>query len=102
MTGKTGSSWPKSSPAPAARPSGSGIREKPSLTLFINAGVYLLEPSTYDYIPDGERFDMTDLIKKMLEHRCKVMSYPIIEYWQDLGRLEDYAQAQMDLRDARI
>jgi dTDP-glucose pyrophosphorylase/CBS domain-containing protein len=78
------------------------LREKPSLTLFINAGIYLLEPSAYDYIPEGQRFDMTDLIRRMLDEGCKVVSFPIIEYWQDLGRLEDYEQAQIDLRDARI
>ena len=34
--------------------SGSGdLREKPTLTLFINAGVYLLEPSACDCIPDA-------------------------------------------------
>ena len=78
------------------------LREKPSLTLFINAGIYLLEPSACDYIPDGERFDMTDLIKKMLDEGRTVVSFPIIEYWQDVGRLEDYQQAQADLRDALI
>jgi CBS domain-containing protein/dTDP-glucose pyrophosphorylase len=78
------------------------LREKPSLTLFINAGVYLLEPEAYDLIPDGERFDMTDLIKRLLDEGHTVVSFPIIEYWQDLGRPEDYEQAQIDLRNARI
>ena len=55
-----------------------------------------------DYIPDNERFDMTDLIRKMLAEDRKVVSFPIIEYWQDVGRMEDYAQAQVDLRNARI
>ncbi len=78
------------------------LREKPSLTLFINAGIYLLEPAAYDYIPDGVRFDMTDLIKHLLDEGRMVVSFPIIEYWQDVGRMEDYEQAQIDLRDARI
>ena len=37
----------------------SAVREKPSLHLLINAGIYLLEPSVRDYIPAGQRFDMT-------------------------------------------
>jgi dTDP-glucose pyrophosphorylase/CBS domain-containing protein len=78
------------------------LHEKPSITLFINAGVYLLEPTAYDFIPEGQRFDMTDLIKAMLEAQRKVISFPIIEYWQDVGRIEDYRQAQADTRDSRI
>lgn len=79
-----------------------GLREKPSMSFFINAGVYVVEPSACDYIPDAKRFDMTDLIKKMLETGRRVVSFPIMEYWQDVGRLEDYRQAQDDHRNDRI
>jgi dTDP-glucose pyrophosphorylase/predicted transcriptional regulator len=78
------------------------LREKPSLTLFINAGIYLLEPSACDYIPDGEHFDMTDLIQKLLDVGRTVVSFPIMEYWLDVGRHEDYQQAQEDVRNGRI
>lgn len=78
------------------------LREKPSLTLFINAGIYLLEPTAIVYIPDGEHFDMTDLIQRLLDEGRTVVSYPIIEYWLDVGRPEDYQQAQEDLRDAPL
>src|SRR6185295_4585289 len=37
--------------------------EKPHVGFFVNAGIYLLEPEALEYIPDGERFDMTDLIR---------------------------------------
>ena len=75
------------------------LREKPSLTLFINAGIYLLEPAVCDSIPGGQHFDMTDLIKRLLDEGRMVVSFPIIEYWLDIGRPEDYRQAQEDLRD---
>ena len=78
------------------------LREKPSLTLFINAGIYLLEPTVCDYIPDNERFDMTDLVRRLLDKSRIVVSFPIIEYWQDVGRHEDYQQAQEDVRNGRI
>ena len=78
------------------------LKEKPSFTLLINAGVYLLEPSVCDYIPDGLRFDMTDLIRRLLEEGQVVASFPIIEYWQDVGRHEDYRQAQEDLLDGKL
>ena len=43
------------------------VREKPTVDLLVNAGIYLLEPSVRDYIPNGERFDMTDLLQRLLE-----------------------------------
>ena len=78
------------------------LKEKPSLTLLVNAGIYLLEPSACDYIPAGRRFDMTDLIRVLLDEGQVVASFPIIEYWQDVGRHEDYNQAQEATRDGRI
>ncbi|MCI0627130.1 MAG: nucleotidyltransferase family protein [Acidobacteria bacterium] len=72
------------------------LQEKPAFSFFINAGTYLLEPSVFEHIPEGQRFDMTDLLKVLLEKACTVAAYPIIEYWLDVGRHEDYQQAQHD------
>ena len=78
------------------------LQEKPTLNLFVNAGVYLLQPSVCDYIPDGQCFDMTDLIQKLLEAGRPVVSFPIMEYWLDVGRPEDYLKAQEDVRNGKI
>ena len=76
-----------------------GVEEKPSLSFFINAGTYLIEPSVREFIPAGERFDMTELINKLIEAGRTVVSFPIMEYWLDMGRHEDYAKAQQDVRN---
>ena len=76
-----------------------GLEEKPSLSFFINAGTYLIEPAVRDFIPAGQRFDMTELIGKLIEAGRTVVSFPIMEYWLDMGRHEDYAKAQQDVRD---
>lgn len=76
----------------------SKIREKPSFSFFINAGIYLLEPDVHDFIPSEQRFDMTDLIQKLITSGNTVVSFPIMEYWLDVGRHEDYAKAQEDVR----
>jgi dTDP-glucose pyrophosphorylase/CBS domain-containing protein len=78
------------------------LQEKPSLSFFINAGTYLLEPSVWDYIPQGRRFDMTDLIQALLDNGRPVASFPIMEYWLDVGRHEDYQKAQEDVRKGDI
>lgn len=75
------------------------IREKPSFTFFINAGAYLLEPEVCDFIPSGQPFDMTELIQALIEAGKVVVSFPIMEYWLDIGRQEDYAKAQEDVRN---
>lgn len=79
-----------------------GVKEKPSVGFFVNAGIYLLEPSVQRYIPDGERFDMTDLIGRLLADGRRVATFPIVEYWLDVGQPADYAQAQRDVETARI
>jgi len=75
------------------------VREKPQLTFMINAGIYLLEPSVRQYIPSGERFDMTDLIMRLINEQRPVVSFPIREYWLDIGKHDDYAQAQQDVQN---
>jgi NDP-sugar pyrophosphorylase family protein len=78
------------------------IREKPQLQFLTNAGIYLLEPSVYDFIPNGEPFDMPDLIQSLIARGQRVVSFPIIEYWLDIGQHADYERAQDDARDGRF
>lgn len=79
-----------------------GIREKPEMQFLTNAGIYLLEPLVYEYIPNGERFDMPELIQTLIEHGQRVVSFPIIEYWLDIGQHADYERAQSDMKDGRL
>jgi dTDP-glucose pyrophosphorylase/CBS domain-containing protein len=79
-----------------------GLKEKPSLSFFINAGAYLLEPSAWDYIPDKQRFDMTDLIHTLLNAGLPVVGFPILEYWADVGSQADYQKAQESVLKGEI
>lgn len=78
------------------------VVEKPTLTFFVNAGIYLLEPSVYNYIPKNESLDMTDLIGRLIEEKRLVVSFPIVEYWLDIGRHVDYRKAQEDAEKGRF
>jgi dTDP-glucose pyrophosphorylase/CBS domain-containing protein len=73
-----------------------GVKEKPDIKLFVNAGIYLLEPSVYKCIPDREHFNMTDVLEQLLVAKRTVVSFPIREYWMDIGQHIDYEQAQKD------
>jgi dTDP-glucose pyrophosphorylase len=74
------------------------LKEKPQIHFLVNAGVYLLDPKAYEFIPNGEHFNMTDLIQRLLDSDHIVASFPIIEYWLDIGQLADYEQAQNDMK----
>ena len=71
-----------------------GMSEKPSMTFLVNAGIYLLEPSTFKNIPSGERYDMTQLIQCLIDEGRSIAAFPIHEYWIDIGQHSDYEQAQ--------
>ena len=72
------------------------VKEKPQLQLFVNAGIYLLEPCVYECIPKREHFNMTDVVEELLAAKRTVVSFPIREYWMDIGQHNDYEQAQKD------
>jgi dTDP-glucose pyrophosphorylase/CBS domain-containing protein len=79
-----------------------GVSEKPKIQHLVNAGIYLLEPEVRQYIPAGKKFDMTDLIQSLINAHRKIVSFPIVEYWLDVGRPGDYERAQEDVRTGRI
>jgi len=78
------------------------IKEKPEHKFLVNAGIYLLSPNVYKHIPKEEHFDMTDLIEKLISKNYRVISFPIMEYWIDIGQHTDYDKAQNDLSNGRI
>lgn len=79
-----------------------GLREKPDLAFFVNAGIYLMEPEVHDHIPAGQHMNMTDLVLEVIAAGKTVVSYPICEYWLDIGRHDDYNKAQEDAESGRL
>jgi NDP-sugar pyrophosphorylase family protein len=74
------------------------ITEKPSVKFFVNAGIYLISASARGLIPTGQHFDMPELIQTVVHSGGRVISFPIWEYWLDIGRQEDLERAQEDIR----
>ena len=72
------------------------IKEKPIHSFFVNAGVYLLGPECIDLIPSNKFYDMPSLFEKMILNKRKITSFPLKEYWLDIGRMDDYHQANND------
>jgi len=78
------------------------LSEKPVHHYLVNAGIYLMEPAMYGFVPHNQRFDMTDLIQLLIDHGKSVISFPVVEYWLDIGQHEDYQQAQEDVANRRV
>lgn len=69
------------------------IEEKPVHNFFVSAGIYMLDPSCIDMIPKNEFYDMPTLFEKMIEQNDNAISFPLREYWLDIGRIEEYEKA---------
>lgn len=78
------------------------LAEKPVFSFFVNAGIYLLEPTVHHYIPSDQHFNMTDLIQRLLDEGQPVVSFPIHEYWLDIGQHVDYERAQEDIKEGKV
>jgi NDP-sugar pyrophosphorylase family protein len=49
-------------------------------------------------IPANSPMNATDLIEKLIEQKRKVVNYPILNYWLDIGKPEDFTKAQADVK----
>lgn len=74
------------------------LKEKPRYTYYSNAGIYLIKKDVLPYIPDNEKFDSTDLMEKLIQEGKKIITFPIIGYWLDIGKMDDYKKAQEDIK----
>lgn len=78
------------------------VQEKPSYPFLVNAGIYLINPDVHDLVTKNEYLDMPDLITSVIEQGKKVVSFPILEYWSDVGQHTTYEQANMDIANGKI
>lgn len=67
------------------------LSEKPELTYQVNTGVYILNPSCIDEIPEGEFFHITHLMEKIKARGGRVGCFPVSEHaWKDMGEWQEY------------
>ncbi|CAD7288721.1 nucleotidyltransferase family protein [Campylobacter suis] len=70
-----------------------GIKEKPTQSFFVSAGIYMLSPDVLSFIPKDEFYDMPTLFEKLIKEQKIVSSFPVNDYWLDIGRMEEYKRA---------
>ncbi|MBF0429367.1 MAG: nucleotidyltransferase family protein, partial [Magnetococcales bacterium] len=72
------------------------IEEKPVQEYFVNAGIYLLDPSVLSLIPKGQYYDMPTLFQSIIRQGETTAAFPFLDYWMDIGRMGDFRQACQD------
>ena len=75
------------------------IAEKPVQKFFVSAGIYMLSPEILDLIPKNDFYDMPTLFEKLIRLSKNVISFPIREYWLDIGRMEEYQRANEEYKE---
>lgn len=72
------------------------VKEKPLQKFFVNAGIYMLSPESLKHIPKNQFYDMPTFFEKLIAENEKIISFPLREYWLDIGRMEEYEKANED------
>lgn len=87
------------------------FREKPApeeianlTTKNINAGIYVLEPSVLDLIPENENCSFEyNVFPNLLEHKKSFFAFVMKKnYWRDIGTPQSYLQAHKDFLSGQI
>jgi NDP-mannose synthase len=64
-------------------------------------GVYCFAPRALSHITAGKRLDFPDLILRLIAAGETVRAWPSDDYWLDIGRHDDYEQAQEEFESVR-
>jgi dTDP-glucose pyrophosphorylase len=71
--------------------------EKPIQRFFVNAGIYVVSPKVIQSVPENHKIDMPTLLEQHMQETDNILMFPIHEYWLDIGRMDDFKRAQMDI-----
>lgn len=80
----------------------SALKEKPRYTYYSNAGIYIIKKELLSLVPHNEFYNVTDLMESLIEEGKKLVSFPILGYWLDIGKHEDFKKAQEDIKSLAL
>ncbi len=84
-----------------------GFIEKPGWSRVFsdlaNTGIYLFDPSVFEFIPAGKPFDFgKDLFPMLVERGLPVYGHVTQDYWCDIGDPVTYLSASFDALEGRV
>ena len=71
-----------------------GLLEKPTYNYYANGGIYMIKRKLLDLIPEGTFYNVTDLIELLIAQKYKVIRFPLLGYWIDVGKPEEFQKVQ--------
>ena len=74
------------------------FKEKPTYTYQSNGGIYIVRKQFLEKIPLNKFYNATDLMEKLINDGNKLITYPIRQYWLDIGKPDDFTKAQEDIK----
>lgn len=73
------------------------FQEKPSRQFTVSMGIYVFSRELLNVVPEGAPYGFDNLMLDLLERGEAISTYCYDGYWLDIGRLDDYYQAQRDI-----
>lgn len=79
-----------------------GFQEKPTIkeakSDCINTGIYVFNYEIFDYIPENTFYDFAkNVFPDLLSKDIKINTFPVEEYWSDIGTIDQYFESTQDL-----
>jgi mannose-1-phosphate guanylyltransferase/phosphomannomutase len=69
----------------------------------INTGIYVIDPEALRHVPADRPYDFAkELFPLLLEMGRPLYGYVLDGYWQDIGNLDQYRQANYDALDGKV
>ena len=66
------------------------MNEKPEYNFLVNTGMYILEPTVIEDVPEDTFFHITELINNYIEKGERIAVYPVSEEaWMDMGQFKE-------------
>ena len=73
------------------------LEEKPKVSFRVSQGIYVLDPSTLEYVPRNQEFPITRLFDVLLRAKKVVRVFDFNNTWLDVGTPEDLRRAHGSL-----
>lgn len=68
--------------------------EKPTYSYYSNGGIYLVRRAVLEQLKPDRRFDATDLMQQLIDQGGRLTYFPLVGYWIDIGKPDDYRKAR--------
>jgi NDP-mannose synthase len=78
-----------------------GFTEKPSWTYRVSMGVYGMSRETLQPYPAGQPLGFDQLVLDLINRRCPPTTYAYDGFWLDIGRPDDYDEANRSFASLR-